>query len=100
MTVQLFSSNADLYSYLERLGQTLASQGANDLAAVVRRALRFAVGMTTEFLGESRAALRVVSQAKNNPLGQLDRQRLAKALSELDSAFNRWRSHAPDPSTK
>jgi hypothetical protein len=87
--VRLFSSSADLYAYLERLGHALANRGANDLAETIRRALRFAVGMSTEFLGESRDALRVVSQAKSNPLDQLERQRLAKALAELESVFNR-----------
>ena len=86
---QIFSSNADLYSYLELLRQTLADRGANELAEVVAGALRFAAGMSTEFLGESRIALRAVSQAENNPLDQLERQRLAKAISELDYAFDR-----------
>jgi hypothetical protein len=85
----IFSSNADLYSYLERLRQTLANRGADDLADLAGGALRFACGMSTEFLGESRIALRAISQSKNNPLDPLDRQLLAKAISELDAAFDR-----------
>ncbi len=86
----VFSSNADLYSYLGRLRQMLADRGAKDLAEVVGNAIRFAAGMSTEFLGESRIALRVVHQAKSNPLDQSERQFLSQAISELDDAFKRW----------
>jgi hypothetical protein len=85
----MFSSNADLYSFLERLQKTLADRGSNDLAEVVDRALRFATGMSTEFLGESRIALRTVSQAKNNTLDQSERELLVEAISELDAVFNK-----------
>jgi len=87
----LLSSNADLYSYLGRLRQMLADRGANDLAEAVGKALRFAAGMTTEFLGESRIALSMVQHAKNNPLDQSERQLLAQVISELDAAFDRRR---------
>jgi hypothetical protein len=86
---QIFSSNADLYAYLGGLRRTLADRGAKDLAEIIRRALGAAAGMSTEFLGESRIALRAVSQAKNNPLDQVERHRLAEAISQLDAAFER-----------
>lgn len=77
----VFSSNADLYSYLARLRQSLADRGAIDLAKTVDRALRFASGMSAEFLGESRIALRMVSEAKNNALNQSEREVLSQAIS-------------------
>lgn len=86
---QVFSVNTDLYAYLGRLQQTLEDRGSRDLAEVVRRALQFASGMSAEFLGESRIALRTVSQARNNPLDQSERQVLAQAILELDVALDR-----------
>lgn len=85
----VFSSNADLYTYLGRLRQVLADRGANHLAEVVGNALRSGAGMSAEFLGESRIALRTVSDADDNPLGQSERQHLAAAISELDTALDR-----------
>jgi hypothetical protein len=86
---RIFSSNSDLYSYLERLRTILVDRGADDLARAVGGAVRSAAGMSAEFLGESRIALRMVSEAKENQLDQLERQRLAQAIAELDSAFER-----------
>ena len=53
------SNNAELYQYLLSLSKALEERNAKELAEIVTHASRMAVSnISTEFLGESRIALR------------------------------------------
>ena len=82
------TSNRELHDYLLALSTKLTSRGDQKLSRVVTAARRHAAGMSTEFLGESRIALRQVAKGK---LGILDEEELAEVLeilNQLDSAFD------------
>jgi hypothetical protein len=64
--IKKLPSNTDLYEYLLSLRDLLGSQGSQQLAESVRFAAEQATGLSTEFLGESRFALR----AKQPTLGR------------------------------
>jgi len=80
------SSNADLYRYLLVLDEELRLSGLADLADLVRSAQRHASGMSTEFLGETRAALRQVLPHRVM-LGEQASANLLDVVKQLDSAF-------------
>jgi len=82
-------SNSELYSYLLGLEGTLRSHGSADLADAVAGASCQASGLSTEFLGESRIALRRVATLAEGVLGERDRRDLLDVLGQLDAALDR-----------
>ena len=85
------SDNADLYRFLLEIEHTLRRGGSDKLAEAVKTASRHAAGMSTEFLGESRIALREVFKAGVNALGEKDLSNVADVLRQLDEALERRR---------
>jgi hypothetical protein len=82
------SSNRQLYDFLVSLSTALGNRGNRDLSAVATAASRFASGMSTEFLGESRIALRRVLREEAGTLNDNERADLQDVLRQLDSAFD------------
>jgi hypothetical protein len=83
------SSNVQLYEYLVRLGNELRDCGCVDLADAAISASRHASGMSTEFLGESRIALRRISIGGQESMTQQTRVDLADVLQQLDAALDK-----------
>jgi hypothetical protein len=82
-------SNRQLYDYLAAIGATLNSRGAVELSRIVLAASRTAAAIpVTEFLGESRIALRRV-QKEQTVLTESERLDLLDVLRQLDEAFSR-----------
>ena len=88
--MKALSSNRDLYEYLLLLAPMLKQRGATALSEDVQFASRLASTIpATEFLGESRIALRRVLDEENGILNAQERTDLCDVLRQLDSAFNR-----------
>jgi mannose/cellobiose epimerase-like protein (N-acyl-D-glucosamine 2-epimerase family) len=83
------SSNAEMHRFLLGIEAALKRQGWLDLAEVVSFASRHAAGMSTEFLGEARIALREVFSRGANFLDEEDRRNVAVVLKQLDEALDR-----------
>jgi hypothetical protein len=84
------SSNRELYDYLILLAGELENRGAHELAEGVRTASKTAPSIpTTEFLGESRIALRRVDQEGSQVLKEAERADLRDVLKQLNAAFDR-----------
>ena len=82
-------NNRQLYDYLAAIGAKLNVRGAVDLSRVVLAASRMVSTIpATEFLGESRIALRRVENAQNL-LSESERLELLDVLRQLDEAFGR-----------
>jgi hypothetical protein len=87
--VTLLNSNDELYSYLTGLAEKLSTRGNDALASLLLAATRTASGIpVTEFLGESRIALRGVTK-QETVLTDVERQELLSVLRQLDETFNR-----------
>jgi hypothetical protein len=85
-----FSNNKELYDYLVALSAELLGAGSRELAEVVTTASRAARAIpATEFLGESRIALRRVLAEENGILSKEKHSELLDALAQLDSALDR-----------
>ncbi len=84
-----FANNRQLYDYLLSLGSTLKDRGAEKLSRLVIAASRQAVGMSTEFLGEARIALRQVAQGDSGVLSETEHADLLDALEQLDTALDK-----------
>jgi hypothetical protein len=83
------SSNRDLFEYLTYLARKLNEAGAAQLADSVLAASRTASGIPiTEFLGESRIALRHVQQMGVGLLTRREQADLADVLAQIDAAFD------------
>jgi len=89
------SSNSDLHRYLLQLAKDLALLRSPELADIVTSASRHASGLSTEFLGESRIALREVQSRGHSVLGEQARADLADVLRQLDAALGRSNRPAP-----
>jgi hypothetical protein len=88
--MKALSNNRDLYEYLLFLASVLEQRGATALSEIVQFASRLASTFpATEFLGESRIALRRVLGEENGILNDQERTDLCDVLKQLDSAFNR-----------
>ncbi len=87
MTV--LSSNRELYEYLRLLAMQLKARGSNELAQIVEVALGNASSLSTEFLGESRLALRQVRDRGQSVLSSQENADLLGVLRQLDQAFDR-----------
>jgi hypothetical protein len=83
------TNNTDLYEYLLSIGNLLADRGAQQLAESVRFAARQGTGLSTEFLGESRIALRGVLGAENGILHAHEREELCGIIHQVEFALRR-----------
>jgi hypothetical protein len=84
------SNNKELYDYLIHLAAKLNEAGAPQIAECVLAASRTAWTIpVTEFLGESRIALRRVLEMDVGILNSRERFDLQDVLSEIDNAFDR-----------
>jgi hypothetical protein len=82
-------NNRQLYEYLATIGGKLNARGAVELSRVVLAASRTAAGIpVTEFLGESRIALRRVEK-EESVLTESEHLELLDVLRQLDEAFSR-----------
>jgi hypothetical protein len=82
-------NNQQLYDYLVALGAKLNAREAVDLSRVVLAASRTVATIPdTEFLGESRIALRRVETAQT-VLTEDERLELLDIVRQLDEAFSR-----------
>jgi len=87
--VTKLSSNRHLYDYLLSLSAELNTRGSGELSAVAGAASQHAWGMSTEFLGESRIALRRVLREEAGILSENERVDLLNVLQQLDSALDK-----------
>jgi len=88
--MKVMSDNRDLYEYLLFLAPLLKQRGSTELSEIVQFASRLVSTFPdTEFLGESRLALKRVLDQENGILNDQERTDLCDVLKQLDSAFNR-----------
>lgn len=83
------SNNKELYAYLLSLAAVLEKRGSSELSETVTHASRHASGMSTEFLGESRIALRRVSKETGDVLDLSEHNDLSEVLRQLDAALDK-----------
>jgi hypothetical protein len=83
------ASNKELYEYLLTLSATLKSRKCERLSQLLTSASGHAAGMSTEFLGESRIALREVSREQDSALTREEQGHLLEVLAQLDAALDR-----------
>ena len=82
------ASNRELYDYLLFLAAELRKRKFDELSDAVTRASRHAASFpATEFLGESRIALRRVLKEEDGILTVLERSDLSDVIQQLDDAF-------------
>jgi hypothetical protein len=82
-------NNRQLYDYLAAIGAKLNARGSVDLSRVVLTASRMVATIPdTEFLGESRIALRRVEN-EQTVLTEDERLELLDIVRQLDEAFSR-----------
>lgn len=80
--------NRELYEYLLLLSVALKKYGADELSELVENASHQIVSaISTEFLGESRIALRQVLKDGNQILSEQERADLLDVLSQLGKAL-------------
>lgn len=89
--MNVLKSNAELYQYLLSLVSQLRNRGALDLADPIESASRQASGISTEFLGESRIALRQLLDRGRGVLTETERKGVCNVLKQLDEALDRRR---------
>ncbi len=83
------SGNRDLYDYLLCLASELKQRGSTALSEAVAFAAAQASSLSTEFLGESRIALRRVSKEENGVLTKPERADLLDVLRQRDEVLPR-----------
>jgi hypothetical protein len=83
------SSNTELHSYLLRTAEELQRIGLNEQAESIRNAAAQGMGLSTEFLGESRIALAEALRAAGHAMPSMDRARLIAVLRQLDQTLDR-----------
>lgn len=82
------SSYRELYEYLLSLATILKERKMDELSEAVRFASAHAASnISTEFLGESRIALRRVSNEENGILTNEERADLLEVVNQIDEAF-------------
>jgi LPS O-antigen subunit length determinant protein (WzzB/FepE family) len=81
--------NRELYDYLLSLTSVLRQRGREVLSERVAFASAQASGLSTEFLGESRIALRQVWKEEDHVLTEEERAELSDVLRQLDEALDR-----------
>lgn len=87
--MKALASNRELYEFLEWLASQLKQRGAMELGDEVARASRCASGLSTEFLGEARIALRTVESRAGGVMGSTERADLRDVLTQLDTALDK-----------
>jgi hypothetical protein len=80
------SSNTELYEYLVSFANDLERRGLRGLSETVATACHKAL-MPTEFLGESRIALRRVLVEENGALTGQERSDVRQVRKQLDEAL-------------
>jgi len=86
------SSNSELFEYLRSLSKMLEERQDTELSeAVVAHACRMSPFMSTEFLGESRIALKRLLKKEHGVLNSEERHDVKEVLSQIDAAFDRKR---------
>jgi hypothetical protein len=85
--VRPLSGNKELHEYLLALVVALNERGAAALSESVQRAADQAAGMSTEFLGEARIALRSLMEYPQATLTESERLELIDVLQQLDRAL-------------
>ena len=86
--MKTLSSNRDLYDYLLYLSSELKQRGSKALSEAVAFASSQGSSSSTEFLGESRVALRRVLNEENGTLSNQERADLSDVLKQLDESLN------------
>ena len=86
------ASNNELYEYLVFLSDKLKKRNSHNLSEAVFSASRYVAGMSTEFLGESRIALRRVLKDES-VLAVQEREELSNIVKQIDDAFDRRDEH-------
>ena len=82
------ANNRELYDYLLFLATELRKRKFDELSDAVTRVSRHAASFpSTEFLGESRIALRRVLKEEDGILTVLERSELSDVIQQLDDAF-------------
>lgn len=82
------ADDKQLYEYLLYLISELKSRGSNELSELLTDASHHAAGMSTEFLGESRIALRRVSGEAGSMLTEREHSDLVDLLTQLNAALD------------
>ena len=88
------SNNTELCQYLQFLWKTLEERHAKELSEAVAHASRMSPYMTTEFLGESRIALRKLIKEEHGVLTSQERDDVRNVLNQIDGVFDRKRYRA------
>ena len=84
-----FANNRELFDYLILLASMLRERKFNELSEAVTFASQQASGMSAEFLGESRIALRRVLCEEGGILTVQERNDLSGVLKQLDDSFDK-----------
>ena len=87
--MKILFNNQQLYDYLMSLNSGLGKRGLQELSDSVLFASRHASGMGTEFLGESRIALRRVLREGRAALTSQEQDDIRNVLEQLDAALDR-----------
>lgn len=91
--MERLKSNSELHQYLVRLVSQLRIRGAADLADSIEFASRQASGISTEFLGESRIALRKLLEKEHCILTWTERKEASDIVKQLDAVLDRRSSN-------
>ncbi|HEX2836906.1 MAG TPA: hypothetical protein VHN77_02135 [Phycisphaerales bacterium] len=83
------SSNRDLYEYISSFSSVLKLRGLKEMSDILDVAIGHASSSSTEFLGESRIALRRILNEENGALTGEERAAMVTVLEQIDKAFNR-----------
>jgi len=84
------SSNSELYEYLQSLSKLLRERQAKELSEAVAHASETSAGnLSTEFLGESRMALKRLLKKEHGVLNSEERAEVKDVLNQIDAAFDR-----------
>lgn len=84
-----FSKNEDLYNYLFSLITILKERGRDDLSKQIEFATKQAASGSTEFLGESRIAIKEVLLKADGILNQNEKSDLTSALAQIGNALDK-----------
>ena len=87
-SMKIPTSNRELYDYLIGLALELKQRGRTSLGEAVDFACGQASSSSTEFLGESRIALRQVLAEENGTLDSIQRSDIMTVLSQIDNALD------------
>ena len=87
--MKIMFNNQQLYDYLLSFSSELGKRGLKEMSDSVLFASRHASGISTEFLGESRIALRHVLQQAGGRLTDQERDDVQNVLKQLDTALDK-----------